>query len=178
MRVWAINNSAPHGLDSSPSTVPQGYWRALVFTLLIKASSRLPTTANGISSYNVEKKHNDEYFVETSKSAQGVQLCRGKNHINRKCGFFPFNVPWRYPICISKFLYFMETIFVNNWTIQLPKDAEKVHFWLTRSAQRCLCLSSLMWLCLTWGVYNGGGGGVSPMLVVPFRGLNLWIGTT
>jgi len=174
--VQALNNSAPHRLDSSPSTVPQGYCRALVFTLLIKASSRLPTTANGISSYNVEKKHRNECFAETSKSAQGVQLCEGKywvntklkqrhfwvTNINWKCGFFPFNVPWHYPICISKCLYFMEKIFVNNWTIQLPKNAEKVHFWLTRRAQRCLCLFSLMRLCLTSGVYNEYEFGTHP----------------
>ena len=55
--VMVYSPRYPHRVLWLPSTVPQGYWRALVFTLLMTASSRLPTTANGICSY---EKHQNQ----------------------------------------------------------------------------------------------------------------------
>ena len=27
-------------------------------------------------------------------------------HVNRKWVFFPFNIPWRYQMCLAKYFYF------------------------------------------------------------------------
>ena len=83
--------------------------------------------------------------------------------VNRKWGRFPYNMPWRYQICISKCLYSCRDNFANYYSsvikskmvatsFCLPKIClhcrlmNKVHFWLTCVAQKHLCLRSLIYL--------------------------------
>ena len=63
-------------------------------------------------------------------------------HVNRKWGFLPFYMPWRYQIFIAKFLFSFKDDLPESFN-QATAQWCKVHFRLTSVAQKRCCLSSL-----------------------------------
>ena len=59
--------------------------------------------------------------------------------------FFPFNMPWRYTICIAWFLYACRDDLTENLGKTTAQECKKVHFRLSCVAQKRLCLNSLKW---------------------------------
>lgn len=62
--------------------------------------------------------------------------------------FFPFQHAFHEKICLSKRLTLTETICCKIWAQSVPKNAKKVHFWLTYFTQKSLCLLSSQGLYL------------------------------
>ena len=59
--------------------------------------------------------------------------------------FFPFNMPWRYTICIAWFLYTCRDDLTENLGKTTAQECKKVHFRLSCVVQKRLCLNSLKW---------------------------------
>ena len=90
-------------------------------------------------------------------------------HVNRKWAFFSFNIPWRYQICIAKYLY-------SYWD-ELPENSEKL---LLSNAKRPLpvdvrrskrpCLSSLEFVWVPRVICNNG----SKISIHFLKEFNIW----
>ena len=65
-------------------------------------------------------------------------------HVTRKWSIFPFNMPWRYQICIlKKCLSSSQRRFASKFDQNHDPRLQKGHFLLTFVAQKRRCFSSL-----------------------------------
>ena len=114
-------------------------WRKVISTKLLSRSSqkvcRLLFSAVLLRKFPIRKLKQRRFWA---------------THVNRKWAFLPFYMPWRWQICIAKFLFLLERRFTLVFQTNHCPVIQKVHFRLTSVAQKRCCLRSLLsvWRCV------------------------------